>query len=178
MSREDEWLWGWDPTPGIVSVWADGDGRATVWRRVPDAPHGPDADRTLVRDDVRFRPWLLLDSLADLQHLGAQLRPDEGATVEPGTTNSFSRQSTQRKLPSAAKPRPICAHVSTCKRRPQPLTQVAVALVVEVGAVCPLLFGEGGDDVAVAVVVALWSERVAECGPFVGVVAVQSAAAE
>ncbi len=83
--REDEWLWGWDPTPGIVSVWADGDGRATVWRRVPDAPHGPDADRTLVRDDVRFRPWLLLDSLADLQHLGAQLRPDEGATVDTGT---------------------------------------------------------------------------------------------
>ena len=33
-SREDEWLWGWDPTPGIVSVWADADGRVTVWRRI------------------------------------------------------------------------------------------------------------------------------------------------
>ena len=21
-AMEDEWLWGWDPTPGIVSVWA------------------------------------------------------------------------------------------------------------------------------------------------------------
>ena len=27
---------GWDPTPGIVSVWADGDGRATLWRRDPE----------------------------------------------------------------------------------------------------------------------------------------------
>ncbi len=25
--------WGWDPTPGIVSVWAEADGRAVVWRR-------------------------------------------------------------------------------------------------------------------------------------------------
>ena len=23
---EDEWLWGWDDTPGIVSVWAEADG--------------------------------------------------------------------------------------------------------------------------------------------------------
>ncbi|MFP2926942.1 hypothetical protein ACLESO_17435, partial [Pyxidicoccus sp. 3LG] len=35
MSVEDEWLWGWDPTPGIVSVWAEPDGRAFVWRRLP-----------------------------------------------------------------------------------------------------------------------------------------------
>jgi hypothetical protein len=28
--REDEWVWGWDSTPGIVSVWAEIDGRATV----------------------------------------------------------------------------------------------------------------------------------------------------
>jgi hypothetical protein len=27
---EDEWLWGWDPTPGIVSVWAEADGRGGV----------------------------------------------------------------------------------------------------------------------------------------------------
>ena len=24
--RADEWVWGWDPTPGIVSVWAEPDG--------------------------------------------------------------------------------------------------------------------------------------------------------
>ena len=63
---EDEWLWGWDPTPGIVSVWAEPDGRAFVWRRLPDTGG-------LVREDVRFRPWLLLSSLDDLAHLGPRL---------------------------------------------------------------------------------------------------------
>jgi DNA polymerase elongation subunit (family B) len=52
VSSEDEWLWGWDPTPGIVSVWAEPSGRATVWRRVAGA---------LVREDQRFRPWILVD---------------------------------------------------------------------------------------------------------------------
>jgi DNA polymerase I len=50
---------GWDPTPGIVSVWADWDGRAIVWRRDP-------ATGLLVREDVRFTPWVLLDSLDPL----------------------------------------------------------------------------------------------------------------
>ena len=36
VSIPTEWLWGWDPTPGIVSVWADAYGHATVWRRVAD----------------------------------------------------------------------------------------------------------------------------------------------
>ncbi|MDB4961260.1 MAG: polymerase region [Myxococcales bacterium] len=60
---EDEWLWGWDPTPGIVSVWAEGDGSATVWRRVAGA---------LVREDVRYRPWLLVDQerFDDLMAIG------------------------------------------------------------------------------------------------------------
>ena len=35
-SIEDEWLWGWDPTPGIVSVWAEPSGRAVAWRRLPE----------------------------------------------------------------------------------------------------------------------------------------------
>ena len=35
--REDEWVWGWDSMPGIVSVWADLDGRASVWRRIPNS---------------------------------------------------------------------------------------------------------------------------------------------
>ncbi len=65
----DEWLWGWDPTPGIVSVWAEGDGRAVVWRRIPESG-------VLVREEERFRPWLLLDRLDDLLHLGAQLGRD------------------------------------------------------------------------------------------------------
>ncbi|AHG88659.1 DNA polymerase B region [Gemmatirosa kalamazoonensis] len=58
--NEDEWLWGWDPTPGIVSVWAEADGRAIVWRRDPET-------KVLERDDERFRPWLLLDRLDDLR---------------------------------------------------------------------------------------------------------------
>jgi DNA polymerase, archaea type len=77
-SIEDEWLWGWDPTPGIVSVWAEQDGRAIVWRRIAETG-------ALVREEERFRPWLLLDRLDDLRHLGAQLGPD-GA---PGTRVSY-----------------------------------------------------------------------------------------
>ena len=67
--REDEWLWGWDPTPGIVSVWAEASGRATVWRRMPDSGE-------LIREEDRFRPWLLLDRLDDLRHLGTRLGVD------------------------------------------------------------------------------------------------------
>jgi DNA polymerase I len=56
-SPDNEWLWGWDPTPGIVSVWADGSGRAWVWRRV-----GGD----LLREQVRYRPWVLVDAIDHL----------------------------------------------------------------------------------------------------------------
>ncbi|MFP5353781.1 MAG: ribonuclease H-like domain-containing protein [Gemmatimonadota bacterium] len=63
---QDEWLWGWDPTPGIVSVWGDARGRVALWRRHPDSG-------ALVREDVRFRPWLLLARLDDLRHLGGRL---------------------------------------------------------------------------------------------------------
>lgn len=54
---EDEWLEGWDPTAGIVSVWAEGDGVVNVWRR---------SEGQLVREDARFRPWVLLAHLDDL----------------------------------------------------------------------------------------------------------------
>jgi len=52
---------GWDPTPGIVSVWADPDGRAIVWRRIP-------ASGRLVREEARFAPWLLAAKLEDVPH--------------------------------------------------------------------------------------------------------------
>jgi DNA polymerase elongation subunit (family B) len=77
-TADDAWLWGWDPTPGIVSVWATPDGRAAVWRRTADG---------LLRDDVRFRPWLLVAELDDLRHLGDRLvargrgEPDRVGTV-------------------------------------------------------------------------------------------------
>src|SRR6185436_16384820 len=67
--REDEWLWGWDPTPGIVSLWAENNGRVLVWRRPPDT-------RQLVCEQDRFRPWLLLSRLDDLERLGARPRDD------------------------------------------------------------------------------------------------------
>src|SRR5579883_439948 len=66
--REDEWVWGWDPTPGIVSVRADNDGCATVWCRTPGTGQ-------LVREEQHFRPWLVLDRLEDLHNLGDRLGP-------------------------------------------------------------------------------------------------------
>ena len=68
---ETEWLFGWDTTPGIVSVYAEPDGRATVWRRL--------ATGELVRDDERFRPWLLLAHLDDIAHIGARLGGGDAA---------------------------------------------------------------------------------------------------
>jgi hypothetical protein len=53
VTGNDDRLWGCDPTPAIVSVWADRTGGA------------------LVREDVTFRPWLLLDSLENLEASGA-----------------------------------------------------------------------------------------------------------
>jgi DNA polymerase elongation subunit (family B) len=77
---EDEWLWGWDPTPGIVSVFAEPDGRAFIWRRL-----GPDQ---LVREEARFRPWLLLASLQDLEHLGPRLSAEQAE--QPQSSTGFS----------------------------------------------------------------------------------------
>jgi len=77
---EREWLWGWDPTPGIVSVHAEQDGRAHVWRRIPETG-------ALVHERERFRPWLLLDRLDDLAHLGNGLR--DAATAPPDETIHF-----------------------------------------------------------------------------------------
>ncbi|MEO6529107.1 MAG: ribonuclease H-like domain-containing protein [Gemmatimonadaceae bacterium] len=73
---EQEWLWGWDETPGIVSVHAEADGRVIVWRRIPESG-------ALVREDERFRPWALVRDLDDLTHLGAGLGADgdAGASV-------------------------------------------------------------------------------------------------
>src|SRR5439155_10706843 len=70
-----DWLWGWVPAPGIVSVWADGSGVATVWQRPGSG--------LVIREEWRFRPWLVLDRLDDLTHLGPALAPDgdSSATV-------------------------------------------------------------------------------------------------
>jgi hypothetical protein len=63
----DAWLFGWDPTPGIVSAWADDSGRALIWQR----------DGEVVRRiEARFRPWLFAASLDDVRHLGDALVED------------------------------------------------------------------------------------------------------
>jgi DNA polymerase I len=69
-SREEEWLYGWDETPGIVSVWAEADGRTLVWRRDPKT-------HLLQRETAKFQPWLLVPSLVDLRHLRAKLAPHQ-----------------------------------------------------------------------------------------------------
>src|SRR5215213_644802 len=72
LEEQDEWLWGWDPTPGIVSVWAESDGTALIWRRPPDSGE-------LVREEQRFRPWILIDRLDDIQLSGTPLARDGDA---------------------------------------------------------------------------------------------------
>ncbi|MGI8765931.1 MAG: DNA polymerase domain-containing protein [Gemmatimonadaceae bacterium] len=79
ISKKDAWLWGWDPTPGIVSVYAGHAGRALIWRRIPETGE-------LVREEESFRPWLLLGTLDDLQHLGDRL----GRDGDPATSTSTS----------------------------------------------------------------------------------------
>src|SRR5690242_10432100 len=73
---EDERLFGWDPTPGIVSVWADRAGRALVWRR--------EGERVTCQRE-NFRPWLLATSLADLGHLRESPVPSNA----PGAGNAM-----------------------------------------------------------------------------------------
>ncbi len=68
IAIEDEVLFGWDPTPGIVSVWADHEGEALVWRRVAGA---------VVLERDRYEPWLLAARLDDVRHLGPDLDADD-----------------------------------------------------------------------------------------------------
>jgi DNA polymerase elongation subunit (family B) len=51
--QDDALLFGWDQTPGIVSVWANRAGAATVWRRV---------DGRLVSSREPYRAWVLARS--------------------------------------------------------------------------------------------------------------------
>jgi DNA polymerase I len=65
LSRsKDEWVFGWGPLSGIVSVWASRDGRAVVWRR--------EGERILCVKE-QFRPWLFATTSTDLAHLGPAL---------------------------------------------------------------------------------------------------------
>src|SRR5215471_40280 len=65
--KTSENLFGWDPMPGIVSVWANREGLAIIWRR--------EGERVTSTPE-RFRPWLFAGSLDDLAHLGSRLIPE------------------------------------------------------------------------------------------------------
>jgi len=69
-------LFGWDPTPGIVSVWANREGRAVIWRR--------EQGRILCTTET-FRPWLFATALNDLGHIGQSLV----SAIAPGATNAL-----------------------------------------------------------------------------------------
>src|SRR5437868_2215688 len=66
LPQQEEWLFGWDETPGIVSVWASRAGKALVWRRIGEQ---------IVCEQEQFRPWLFARTLTDLEHLGNAIRP-------------------------------------------------------------------------------------------------------
>jgi DNA polymerase I len=104
MSLEDEWLWGWDPTPGIVSVWADASGRAIVWRRLPETGQ-------LVREQERFRPWVLLDRLDDLLHLGDRLVSERKGPTAPVSYKELDGPGALRYLVSSADARFLTAAI-------------------------------------------------------------------
>src|SRR5215469_16645509 len=68
LHSADEALFGWDPTPGIVSVWASRSGKAWVWQRFGNHVH-------CTRET--FHPWLFATTLDDLAHLGSTLQPEQ-----------------------------------------------------------------------------------------------------
>ncbi len=76
LRKEDEYLFGWNPTPGIVSVWAHRDGRALVWRR--------EGEEIVLSKDF-YRPWLLATTLDDLNSLETLLQPDSSPTAQYAT---------------------------------------------------------------------------------------------
>jgi DNA polymerase, archaea type len=78
--NEDEYLFGWDPTPGIVSVWANREGQAIIWRREGEQ---------VISSRERFRPWLFATSLQDLAHMGSRLVPDYASTGGDATAFTF-----------------------------------------------------------------------------------------
>src|SRR5512135_3658682 len=68
----DDALFGWDPTPGIVSVWARHSGKAWIWQRIEDR---------VLCTRASFRPWLFATTLDDLAQLGSALQHQQDEAV-------------------------------------------------------------------------------------------------
>jgi DNA polymerase elongation subunit (family B) len=117
MTHEDQWLWGWDPPPGIVSVWAEPDGRAVVWRR-------EERSTVLIREVERSRPWIPPDRLDDLEHRGRALGL-EGSAAQVWY-RELSGPGALRFLLSAPRMEVLAAAVllGASRRRARPLTHL------------------------------------------------------
>src|SRR5437763_16740046 len=73
---EDEYLFGWDSTPGIVSISANREGLAIILQR---------KGQQIISSRERFRPWLVATSLHDLAQLGSRLVPHFESTGDAAT---------------------------------------------------------------------------------------------
>ncbi len=74
------WLEGWDDTTGLVSVHADGDGNAILWRRV---------NGQIRTERDQFRPWVYAQHLAHLGHVGSRLQAQTLAGAEPDAAFTY-----------------------------------------------------------------------------------------
>jgi DNA polymerase, archaea type len=59
------WVFGWDTTPGIVSLWTGTGGEVLVWRR---------ENGILKLEKDQYRPWIFAENLKHLSHLGNALQ--------------------------------------------------------------------------------------------------------
>jgi DNA polymerase I len=73
---DDEFLFGWNPAPGIVSVWADRSGTALLWHSF---------GKRVTCTAERFRPWLVATTLEDLAHLRSSVLPASTFGSAPST---------------------------------------------------------------------------------------------
>ncbi len=71
-SRGDELLFGWDPMPGIVSIWASHWGNVLIWQRQGEQ---------VICTRSSYRPWLFATTLEDAVHLGSELQQDSERAV-------------------------------------------------------------------------------------------------
>ena len=85
----DEWLWGWDPTPGIVSIWAET--RRTCAALATRAGHSAAAPRRKALSSLAAAAELW----TTCEHLGARLVPED---VQSRRSQRRSNRLTYRRL--------------------------------------------------------------------------------